>query len=355
MAYRNAIEVDQGRDFHLHVDRLIRGIDFHLRGSPAPAPAAPGEAVPRPADSGQSPRSKAKSLENSLGMTLARIEPGSFLMGSTREQIDQLMRLFPDSKREWFDDEQPQHRVAITRPFWLGIHQVTVGQFGRFVEASGYKTEAEKDGQGSHVWNTTKKAWELDPKKNWRNPGFSQEDTHPVVCVSHNDAVAFCQWLTTQEKYEGRTYRLPTEAEWEYACRAGTEALFLISDDPEDLIKIANVADASAKEKFPAWSCVKGNDGFVYTAPVGSFAPNSWGLYDMIGNAWEWCADGFDAKYYASSPAADPPGASGASHRVIRGGSWYDNAGYCRPAYRNGCTPGHRDSGLGFRVAAVQE
>ena len=140
-----------------------------------------------------------------------------------------------------------------------------------------------------------------------------------MVCVSHNDAVAFCQWLTTQEKSAGRTYRLPTEAEWEYACRAGTEALFLISEDPEDLIKIANVADASAKEKFPDWNCVKGNDGFVYTAPVGSFAPNAWGLYDMIGNAWEWCADGYDEKYYASSPTADPPGASEASHRVYPG------------------------------------
>ena len=198
----------------------------------------------------------AKNLTNSIGMTLVRIEPGSFLMGSTKEQIDQLMRLFPESKREWFDDEQPQHRVDITRPFLLGIHQVTVGQFRRFVEESRHQTEAEKTGKGSFGWDEKRRAWEIDPAKNWRNPGFSQTDDHPVVCVSHNDAVAFCQWLSTTEKKEGRTYRLPTEAEWEYACRAGTNALFVISNDPEDLVKIANVADASAQAEVPGLGTV---------------------------------------------------------------------------------------------------
>ena len=168
---------------------------------------------------------RGKCETNSLGMTLVRIEPGSFLMGSTKEQIDQLMRLFPESKREWFNDEQPQHRVNITRPYLLGIHQVTVGQFRRFVEESRHQTEAEKTGKGSFGWDEKKGAWELDPAKNWRNPGFSQTDDHPVVCVSHNDAVAFCEWLSTTEKKEGRTYRLPGEAEWEYACRAGIERL----------------------------------------------------------------------------------------------------------------------------------
>ena len=161
--------------------------------------------------------------------------------------------------------------------------------------------------------------------------------------------------MTKQEKDKGRTYRLPSEAEWEYACRAGTSALFQLSDDPGDLVRIANVADASAKRKFPEWSCIKGDDGFVYTAPVGSFAPNAWGLYDMIGNAWEWCSDGYDAKSYASSSAADPSGAPGASRRVIRGGSWDDYARYCRPAYRCRHVPEYRDDDLGFRVAAVQE
>ena len=312
----------------------------------------PGADIQATADIWAFPTSKA--LISSIGPTLVRIEPGSFLMGSTKAQIDQLMRLFPESKREWFEDERPQHRVNITRPYLLGIHQVTVGQFRRFVEESRHQTEAEKSGKGSFGWDEKRRAWEIDPAKNWRNPGFSQTDDHPVVCVSHNDAVAFCQWLSTKEKKEGRTYRLPWEAEWEYACRAGTNALFVISNDPEDLVKIGNVADVSAKQKFPDWNCVKGNDGFVYTAPVGSLAPNAWGLYDMIGNVWEWCADWYDGKYYASSPAADPPGAPGASYRVFRGGCWSDNARVCRPAYRYGNAPGYRLYDLGFRVAAVQ-
>ena len=174
------------------------------------------------------------------------------------------------------------------------------GQFRRFVEKSGYQTEAEKDGKGSYVWDETKKAWELDPSKNWRNPGFPQTDDHPVVCVSHNDAMAFCQWLSQKE---GRTYRLPTEAEWEFACRADTTTLYSNGDDPEGLVSIANVADATFKRKFPDFACIKGDDGYPYTASVGSFAPNRWGLYDMIGNVWEWCADWYDEKYYASSPA----------------------------------------------------
>ena len=353
---RNAVRVDQEQDFHHHVDRLIRGIEFHLGRAPSAAPtrdrpreAAAQAAVPQPP-----PPLPDRERSNSIGMTLVRIEPGSFLMGSTKEQIDHLMRLFPESKREWFDDEQPQHHVEITRPYLLGIHQVTVGQFRRFVEASHHRTEAEEGGKGSYVWDAKKRAWELDPAKNWRNPGFSQTDDHPVVCVSHNDAVAFCQWLSTKEKKEGRMYRLPGEAEWEYACRAGTNALFVISNDPEDVVKIGNVADASAKQKFPDWNCVKGNDGFVYTAPVGSLAPNAWGLYDMTGNVWEWCADWYDEKYYASSPPADPPGVAEASYRVFRGGSWCYDAWGCRPAYRSRHVPESRFYNLGFRVAAVQ-
>ncbi len=142
---------------------------------------------------------------NSLGMTMVRIEPGEFLMGSTKAQIDKLVKQFPDTKREWFDDEQPQHPVKITRPFYLAAHQVTVGQFRRFVENSGYKTEAEKTGEGSYAWDG--KEWKLDPKKNWKNPGFAQGDDHPVVCVSHNDAVAFLGWLNEQEN--GEKARLP--------------------------------------------------------------------------------------------------------------------------------------------------
>ncbi len=385
---RNAVRVDQGLDFHVHVDRLIRGIELLFQGAKVAtvwsllrgalpkrrwfylaallllallgiiltlkliattdgdAPTSGGDAPPV-----SQPPQPTRYLTNFIGMRLVLIEPDSFQMGSTKYQIDQLMRLIPDSKRKRFKDEQPRHPVEITRPFFLGIHEVTVGQFRRFVEESGHQTEAEKDGQGSHVWNETKWTWELDPGKNWRNPGFSQTDDYPVVCVSHNDAMAFCQWLSQKE---GRTYRLPTEAEWEFACRAGTMMLYPNGDDPERLVVIANVADATLKRKFPNSICIEGDDRFLYTAPVGSFAPNPWGLYDMIGNVWEWCADWYDGRCYSSSSPADPPGAP-KDYRVFRGGGWYDDAVDCRPARRYGLAPEYRDYILGFRVAADQK
>ena len=289
---------------------------------------------------------------NTIGMKLVRIEPGEFLMGTTREQVDRLMQLFPNSKRENFDNEQPQHPVKISRPFYLGIHEVTVGQFKRFVESTSYQTEAEKDGKGSFVRNHAAKGWRLDPSVNWRNPSFSQTDDHPVLCVSRNDALAFCEWLGQQES---RTYRLPTEAEWEFACRAGATTLYPETDDPESLVNVANVADATLKRKFPAHDCIKGDDGYLYTAPVGSLAPNRWGFYDMIGNVTEWCADWYDEKYYASSPLADPPGGTNASHSVVRGGNWYYEPRHCRPAERYKHAPKDRGYNLGFRVAAGQE
>ncbi|CAN5612105.1 formylglycine-generating enzyme family protein [soil metagenome] len=292
-----------------------------------------------------------RELTNLIGMKLVRIEPGEFLMGSTDAQIEQIVKLFLVTNRTWYDDEKPQHRVEITKPFYLGIHEVTVGQFRRFVEETNYRTDAEKDSAGGRGWNEAKGQFESGSQYTWRNPGFAQTDDHPVVNVSHNDAVAFCEWLSGKD---GRTYRLPTEAEWEYACRAGTRGVWGESDDPESLARIANVADATVKRKYPDWTCIKGDDGFLYTAPVGSFAPNAFGLYDMIGNVWEWCADGYDASYYASSPAADPPGPSGVSGRVIRGGGWINDPQSCRPAYRGRSTPTLRNGNLGFRVAAVQ-
>jgi len=360
LVYRNGTVVDQGRDFHSHVDRLVRGIEYllnqpgvaiatasrQLREAAPTLPVAKEPERPRnvsPTETGQpskpAPAQPVQARTNSIGMTLIRIEAGEFLMGSTKEQIDKLMKQFSDLKREWFDDEQPQHKVKITRPFYLAAHQVTVGQFRRFVESKGYETEAEKPGD----------------KTNWRNPGFTQGDDHPVVCVSHNDAMAFLGWLNEQETEKKRGYRLPTEAQWEYACRAGTGALYGANDDPESLVRIANVADASHKKVFPTATCIKGDDGFVYTAPVGSFEPNAWHLYDMIGNVWEWCDDWFDPKFYQSSPGENPHNTSKASFRVVRGGSWYSNAGFCRPARRFRFAPEFRHFYLGFRVAAVQE
>ena len=124
--------------------------------------------------------------------------------------------------------------------------------------------------------------------------------------MSHNDAIAFITWLNEQEKGRKNAYRLPTEAEWEYAARAGTSGLYGASDDPESLVRIGNVADASLKKILPNATCIKGDDGFVYTAPVGSFEPNAWHLYDMIGNVGEWCDDWFDPNFYNTAPRENP-------------------------------------------------
>jgi formylglycine-generating enzyme required for sulfatase activity len=166
------------------------------------------------------PQTAPKSITNSIGMELVRIEPGEFMMGSSHFAKDAEA------------DEKPPHRVRITRPFYLGVHEVTRGQFRRFVDETGYQTDAEKDGKGGWGLNEEAKQFEANPRYTWREAGFEQIDLHPVVNVSWNDAVAFAKWLSQKE---GKTYRLPTEAEWEYACRAGTTTQYNFGDDPEGL------------------------------------------------------------------------------------------------------------------------
>ncbi len=187
---------------------------------------------------------------------------------------------------------------------------------------------------------------------NWQNAGFEQTDDHPVVNVSWNDAQAFITWLTRKE---GKTYRLPTEAEWEYACRAGTKTKYFCGDDPEGLSTVGNVADGTAKDKYPFWNLdVAARDGYLYTAPVGRFTPNAWGLFDMHGNVCEWCSDGYAKDFYKQSPVDDPPGALEAIFRVRRGGGWDDFGRSARSAYRLGYAHYVRLHDLGFRVALVQ-
>jgi formylglycine-generating enzyme required for sulfatase activity len=209
----------------------------------------------------------------------------------------------------------------------LGVYEVTRGQFRRFVDQAGYRTEAEKDGKGGVGWNRQEKKFEQNPRYTWRNPGFEQADDHPVVIVSWNDAVAFAEWLSRKE---GKTYRLPTEAEWEYACRASTTTRYVCGDDPKGLAEVGNMADGAAKAK---------QDGFMYTTPVGRYRPNAWGLCDMHGNVCEWCWDRYGNDFYKSSPVDDPAGLLEAADRVIRGGGWYDAPSRCRSPTAAGTRP----------------
>ncbi len=299
-------------------------------------------------------------IENSLGMKFVRIPAGSFLMGSA-ETPDELAKSFPGYERQRLldlVDETPLHRVEITRPFLLGQHEVTVGQFRRFVAASGHVPESIADGTGAYGYNAAYDpersakgdAFEgRDPKYSWLNPGFAQNDAHPALNLTWNDAVAMSRWLSKQE---GKTYRLPTEAEWEYACRAGSTTRYFNGDDPQKLIEVANTFDADAAQNWPRWraAALAGHDGFAFTAPVGSFPPNAFGLHDMIGNAWEWVADWYDDHTYANSPARDPQGPASGNVRLRRGGSWHTWPLYSRCTYRNWNSPQTRYTLVGFRL-----
>jgi formylglycine-generating enzyme required for sulfatase activity len=280
---------------------------------------------------------------NSIGMSFARIEPGSFMMGS------------PDSEAGRAADET-RHRVMLTKPFLMGTTHVTIGQWSAFVKDSGYKTEAEAQGWG-FAWTGQK--WERVAGASWHNPGFPQAEDHPVVDVSWNDAMAFCDWLSRKE---GRHYRLPTEAEFEYCVRAGTQSVFPWGDSPDDGKGWANLADQTARQKYPNWAGFDWSDGYVFTGPAGHFRPNAWGVYDLTGNAWEWCSDWYGK--YPDGDVTDPRGPSKESatqfdataerpagpQRVMRGGSWHSGPVHARSANRDHEPPDFRNCIKGFRA-----
>ena len=309
-----------------------------------------GRQAPGAAAQAARPSTPPGEITNSIGMKLVYIKPGSFMMGS------------PENEKGRGSDEGPRHRVHITHPFYLGAHEVTVGQFRRFVEATGYRTDAEKGGQpfahgktgGYAVDADGKGGWREDAT--WRNPGFPQTDAHPVVLVSWNDAHAFCRWLS---RTEGKQYRLPTEAQSEYACRGGTDTVYWWGDDGDTSGRVANVADQCLKRKYPSRPVMPMDDGYVYTSPVGTFRANPFRLHDMIGNVWEWCEDWYARDYYEKSPASDPTGPaeteatkfSEGGGRVLRGGGCYLYLLLnCRCANRDRNHPANRLDIIGFRM-----
>lgn len=297
---------------------------------------------------------------NSLGMAFVRLPAGEFTMGSD-EPLATLQRDYPgypEARLRDLADEAPAHRVRITRSFFMGRHEVTVGQFRRFLEESGYVPESIADGTGGYGYNPAYDptrsargdAFEgRDPRYSWRNPGFPQSDRDPVTNVSWNDAQALAAWLSRKE---GRRYRLPTEAEWEYACRAGGHARYQNGDAPAGLAAVANTFDLDALVNWPKWRdfALQSHDGYPFTAPVGSFAPNAWGLHDMHGNVWEWVSDWYGEDYYAHSPVDDPQGPADGAVKVRRGGSWHTWALYARASYRNWNTTTTRYTLVGIRL-----
>ncbi|WP_088278869.1 SUMF1/EgtB/PvdO family nonheme iron enzyme [Ideonella sp. A 288] len=261
---------------------------------------------------------------------LRAIPAGQFTMGS------------PDDVKGGRPLEGPAHRVTIGR-FALMEAEVTRGQFKAFVDETGYTVAG-----GCFTWTGAKH--ERNVAADWRAPGFDQTDSHPVVCVSWNDAQAYAAWLSLKL---GHAFRLPTEAEWEYAARAGSRTRYSFGDSDADLCRYGNVADESAKANLPEFDTAPCNDGQVFTASVKQFARNVFGLYDMHGNAWEWVEDCWHNRF-AGAPADGSPWVEkpcAFDRRVLRGGGWVSIPVFTRSAVRDGNVPVYRDGNLGFRLA----
>lgn len=311
-------------------------------------------------DPAASEQSHAEPITNSIGMKLVLVPAGEFMMGAEEHRTDTLNQ-FPYSDAKWMVDESPRHRVRVTQPFYMGQYEVTLGQFLMFYHAAGYKTDMERDGRPSWGYQNNR----LVEGENFRPwaPGWQISYNDPALFISWNDAMAFCKWLS---KKEGKSYRLPTEAEWEYACRAGSNTRYSFGNDPEELVYYANAADQDRKALSPnavmagldgkgkaaqiPFPFLSRRDGYAWTAPVGKFRPNAFGLYDMHGNAWEWCSDWYGADYYEHSPTDDPQGPGAGKARVLRGGAFNYAAAQQRCADRNSDDPRNRTSSYGFRI-----
>ncbi len=276
------------------------------------------------------------AARQSLEPEMVSIPAGTFMMGS------------PPSEK----DRQPaekQHRVKVAA-FSMGKYAVTVGEFRRFVQATNYKTEAESSGAGCFAHDDDdKEPWKYRAWASWKKPNKYQgnQDNHPVTCVSWNDAEAYARWLSQET---GKQYRLPTEAEWEYAARAGTTTSRFWGDDPNDACAYANVADETKLPNGSQWSprheC---NDGHAFVAGVGSYQANPWGLYDMLGNVWQWTCSVHDEDYSGSERRCS--GKKDANlRRSLRGGSWYNAPLGLRAADRDGNNPDNRNFNIGFRL-----
>ncbi len=285
--------------------------------------------------------------------TLVTIPSGRFLMGSNVSP-SQLIKDFPryGRKPEYFGDEYPRHLVEMSRPFQMSKTEITLAQFEVFVKETGYQCESERDETGAWGFDENKKqCYGRDPKFSWRNTGYKQFPDSPVVNVTWNDCTAYCQWLS---KKWNRIVRLPTEAEWEYACRAGSQSYFGPGIEIDDLaLQTRTITPTKSNIRDAIQDLVIDNSsGHYFPVPVGSFSPNAFGLHDMIGNVWEWTADWHDEEYYSHSAIVDPQGPKQGGVKVRRGGGWNSFPLWARASFRNWNSPDTRCVNLGFRIVA---
>lgn len=264
-------------------------------------------------------KNKQESLNKLTGgIDLVYVRGGSFEMGSEKGE----------------SDEKPMHTITLSN-YFIGKYEVTVGQFRKFIAATGYKTSADING-GSYLWNGSQ--WKLQPGINWEYDalGFKRpetEENHPVIHVSWTDALEYTKWLSS---VTGKAFRLPTEAEWEFAARGGMSSNGYTFAGSNDINQVAWSLDNKSNQTFP----------------VGKKQPNELGIYDMTGNVWEWCNDWYDADYYAKSPSTNPQGSKSGLFKVIRGGSWGGLSNFNRVTFRYRYFPGNRGKFNGFRIAA---
>ena len=295
-----------------------------------------------------------KNFTNGIGMKFVYIEPGSFTMGSSDGEGGR-------------NEEEVQHEVTLTKGFYMQTSEVTQGQWKAalaaltkkeavgVVKSGGFLPEIEvkwDDLIDSMPWQekpTPKEEEGKGKKKKDKKEAVERErkdkngakdgDNNPVMYISWFQANMFIQWLNSLE--DGGRYRLPTEAEWEYACRAGSTMRFPWGEEVDG--------------EYCWYSGNATKKGEKYGHKVGSKRQNDWGLYDMPGNVWEWCSDWYVNDYYDTSPLNDPVGPDTGSIRVLRGGSWLDKGEVCRSAKRGGLKPETRNSFSGFRVVRDPE
>ncbi|MBF0555184.1 MAG: SUMF1/EgtB/PvdO family nonheme iron enzyme [Nitrospirae bacterium] len=269
------------------------------------------------------------------GMEFVFVKGGCYQMGD----------MFGDG----YENEKPVHEVCVD-DFYLGKYEVTNAQFKKFADDTGYRTEAEKENKGFGISGDGKNDWGWKAGLNWMYPIYPSDDisskmSHPVVQVSWNDAKEFIIWLN---KKTGGKYKLPTEAEWEYACRnGGKQHKYSWGNGSPS----GNIADEAFKRKYPNAKVWAGyDDGYAYTAPVGSYRASELGLYDMTGNVWEWVEDIYAKDAYSKHQRDNPIYTGPGEGRVIRGGSWLSDPRDVRYSFRHDGAPSYRDYNLGFRL-----
>jgi formylglycine-generating enzyme len=289
---------------------------FFAHRAPAPTPAPVAATVVPGAGT------VIRDCASCPGMTV--LPTGRFKQGSVRPESGSFTK--------------PLHWVTISHPIAMSTNAVTVDEFRHFITAT------RRDMQGCDTYDGE---WKHRPTNNWENPGFVQTGSHPVTCASWQDAEAYAAWLSAKT---GLKYRLPSASEWEYAARAGGEAVQPWNQNGSGVCAHANVADESAAHRYPGWVAFACDDGFVYTAPVGSFKANAFGLNDMLGNVFQWTQDCWHPDYTGAPTDGSARTDGNCTERELRGGSWFTSPGYVRADYRNHFAADYRTSSAGMRL-----